>query len=137
MLQSIKRALKLKSEDPRLHSCLVRFQFFFEKNEASLPGPVKEVILAEGQEIFSFKSAQERNEEFMQKYSHSLEHRVIGAFSSFRQRAFHGFLQCKLILFLGAKMLALLEPGKTKQVIEALVRLDGATPLSLKVIKNH
>jgi hypothetical protein len=78
MLQSIKRALKLKSEDPRLHSCLVRFQFFFEKNEAQLPGPVKDVILAEGQEIFTFKSAQDRNAEFMQKHSSSLEHRVIG-----------------------------------------------------------
>lgn len=78
MLQSIKRALKLKSNDPRLHSCLVRFQFFFENNATNLPGPVKDVILAEGQEIFTFKTAQDRNAEFMQKHSSNLEHRVIG-----------------------------------------------------------
>lgn len=78
MLQSIKRALKLKSEDPRLHSCLVRFQFFFEKNESELPGPVKDVILTQGQEILKFKSSRERNAEFMQIHNGSLEHRVIG-----------------------------------------------------------
>jgi hypothetical protein len=78
MLQSIKRALKLKSEDPRLHSCLVRFQFFFEKNESILPEPVKDVIMAHGQEIFKFKSSHERNAEFMKIHNGSLDHRVIG-----------------------------------------------------------
>ncbi len=39
---------------------------------------VKAVIDSEGKDIFSVKSAQARNEQFMQKNSSSLDHRVLG-----------------------------------------------------------
>lgn len=101
MLQSVKRALKLNVTDPRIHSCLVRFQHFFERNESRMAEPVKEVIKSEGHEIFTYKSAKARNDEFMQNHPDSLDHRVIGA-----------------------KMLALLEPSKLDNAVKVITQLD-------------
>ena len=78
MLQSIKRALKVNTEDPRLHFCLARFQLFVEKNGPTMAEAVKKVIETEGKDIFSIKTAKARNDQFMQKNSSSLDHRVIG-----------------------------------------------------------
>ena len=78
MLQSIKRALKLNTEDPRLHFCLARFQLFVEKNGNKMAEAVKKVIENEGKDIFSLKTAKARNDQFMLKNSSSLDHRVLG-----------------------------------------------------------
>ena len=88
MLQSIKRALKLNVSDPRIHFCLSRFQFFVEKNGAKMSDAVKQVIDLEAKDIFTVKSAKIRNEEFMQKNSSSLDHRVIGkkSYSNLKSR---------------------------------------------------
>merc|ERR1719322_2088893 len=52
MLQSIKRALKVNPNDPRVHGCLVRFQRFIETS-TDLAGPVKQVLGQETQSIFT------------------------------------------------------------------------------------
>ena len=77
MLQSIKRALKVNPNDPRVHGCLVRFQRFIETS-TDLAGPVKQVLGQETQSIFTTKTAKERNEQFIQKHRESLDHRVQG-----------------------------------------------------------
>ena len=78
MLQSIKRILKLKIDDHRVHFCVARFQHFVESNQGTMAEPVKQVIAEQAKEIFSIKSAKERNELFMQKNISSLDHRVVG-----------------------------------------------------------
>ncbi len=80
MLQSIKRAVKIDPEDPRVHGCIVRFQAFVADKEKSdsLAGPVKQVLSSETTALFTTKTARERNEQFMQKDSKSLDHRVVG-----------------------------------------------------------
>ena len=42
MLQSIKRAVKINPEDPRVQGCITRFQKFVSEKE--LTGPVKQVV---------------------------------------------------------------------------------------------
>merc|ERR1711863_215980 len=78
MLQSIKRALKVNASDPRLHGCLIRFQKFVEERSAGFAGPVNQVLDQETQSIFTTKSAKERNEQFIQSHSNTLDHRVVG-----------------------------------------------------------
>ena len=51
---------------------------FVERNGAKMSEAVKAVISSEAKDIFSVKSAQARNEQFMQKNSSSLDHRVFG-----------------------------------------------------------
>ena len=51
---------------------------FVERNGAKMSEAVKAVIDSEAKDIFSVKSAQARNEQFMQKNSSSLDHRVLG-----------------------------------------------------------
>ena len=84
MLQSLKRALKLNvdADDARLYFCVCRFQHFIEKNSSAMAQPVKEVINVEAKNILSIKTAQARNEQFMQNNASSLEHRFIGNFIS-------------------------------------------------------
>ena len=78
MLQSLKRILKLNIDDYRVHFCVARFQLFVESNQGTMAEPVAQVIAEQAKEIFSVKSAKERNELFMQKNSSSLDHRVVG-----------------------------------------------------------
>ena len=83
MLQSIKRALKVSSSDPRLHGCLIRFQRFIEDKSQGFPGPVNQVLDQETKSIFTTKTAKERNEQFIQSNQNKLEHRVVGKLSTF------------------------------------------------------
>ena len=78
MLQSLKRMLKVDASDPQVHGCLIRFQNFVEVNSKGFAGAVNQVIDQETQSIFTTKSARERNEQFIQSHSKTLDHRLVG-----------------------------------------------------------
>jgi len=103
MLQSIKRALKVNASDPRLHGCLIRFQKFVEERSAGFAGPVNQVLDQETQSIFTTKSAKERNEQFIQSHSNTLDHRVVGA-----------------------RMQALLDPSNLESAVQLVTKLDDS-----------
>ena len=82
MLQSLKRMLKVDASDPQVHGCLIRFQNFVEVNSKGFAGAVNQVIDQETQSIFTTKSARERNEQFIQSHSKTLDHRLVGKLST-------------------------------------------------------
>jgi len=104
MLQSIKRAMKVNASDPRLHGCLIRFQKFVEERGSGFAGPVNQVIDQETQSFFTNKStARERNEQFIQSHSNTLDHRLVGA-----------------------KMQALLDPSNLESAVQLVTKLDDS-----------
>lgn len=72
MLQSIKRAHHLDSNNPDLHSCIVRF--LHHTAEANLDGPVAEVIKRQTIDIYSTSDPVKLNDEFLNKNNNSLPH---------------------------------------------------------------
>ena len=121
MLQSIKRALKVNPNDPRVHGCLVRFQRFIETS-TDLAGPVKQVLGQETQSIFTTKTAKERNEQFIQKHRESLDHRVQGKHFS---RIFLWDFYIFFWFFTGAKMQVLLDPSNIESAVQLVTKIDG------------
>ena len=84
MLQSVKRALKLSSDDPKVHMCVVLFQKFVQEENREFAGPVKSVLDQETKDIFGDITARTRNEEFIQKHKQSLNAAAVGKlFNSF------------------------------------------------------
>lgn len=79
MLQSIKRAYKLNSNHPKLHSCLIRFYEFINQSKDSWDPAVDEVVKQEVKVLFENKDAKQLNKEFLERYSKSLEYVLEGA----------------------------------------------------------
>ncbi|XP_056647999.1 N-alpha-acetyltransferase 16, NatA auxiliary subunit [Diorhabda sublineata] len=79
MLQSLKRAYKVDSTNPKLHSCLIRFHQFVQKNKGSWDFNVEQVIRQETKVYFEGKDAISLNKEFLEKNSNSLKAVLEGA----------------------------------------------------------
>jgi hypothetical protein len=73
MLQSLKRAHKVSPNNPKLHSCLIRFYEVINQNKGSWDAAVEEVVTQEAQLLFNGKDAKQLNKEFLEDNSHSLE----------------------------------------------------------------
>lgn len=73
MLQSIKRARKIDSNNAVLHSCILKFQKVL-KATADLNSSVKLVIEKEINIIFNGRDAKELNRMFLEKFSNSYQH---------------------------------------------------------------
>ncbi|XP_026490356.1 N-alpha-acetyltransferase 15, NatA auxiliary subunit [Vanessa tameamea] len=65
MLQSIKRAWRLDSQNEHLHDCLLRFRTWLDDKQAGLPTGVTTVIDKETQPMFKGRSPQTMAEEFV------------------------------------------------------------------------
>lgn len=74
MLQSIKRAHKLDANNPKLHSCLIRFYEFINQSKNDWEPAVEEVIKQEMKLLLDDKNAKQLNKEFLERHSKSLEH---------------------------------------------------------------
>ncbi|XP_071055801.1 N-alpha-acetyltransferase 15, NatA auxiliary subunit isoform X2 [Onthophagus taurus] len=72
MLQSIKRAFKLNPNNPKLHSCLIRFYLIMEQNKKTWDEVVSSVIFQESEHFYRGKDAKQLNKEFMDSNSNSL-----------------------------------------------------------------
>jgi hypothetical protein len=68
-------------------------------------GAVNQVIDQETQSIFTTKSARERNEQFIQSHSKTLDHRLVGKLPTTFSRVFFRvtFLQFRLVFLLSKK----------------------------------
>lgn len=73
MLQSIKRAYKLDPNNPKLHSCLIRFYGHINQSKESWDPAVEEVVKSEVKTLFNNKDYKQLNKEFLETYSNSLE----------------------------------------------------------------
>ncbi|EFA02495.1 N-alpha-acetyltransferase 16, NatA auxiliary subunit isoform X2 [Tribolium castaneum] len=73
MLQSLKRAHQIAPQNPKLHSCLIRFYEVIEQNKNSWDPAVEQVVTKEVQILFKGKDAKQLNKEFLEAHSHSLE----------------------------------------------------------------
>jgi len=100
MLQSVKRALSISSTDPRVIGCVLRLQHFIDK-KVSMKAPVVEVLEKATKPIFVYQSAKEGIDQFMQKNDKDLEH-----------------------IFVGAQLLALLNPSNSEKAIKLTTQLD-------------
>lgn len=102
MLQSVKRALSISSTDPRVIGCVLRLQHFVQDKKAvSLKAPVAQVLEKATKPIFVYQSAKEGIDQFMQKNDKDLEH-----------------------IFVGAQLLALLNPSNAEKAIKLTTQLD-------------
>ncbi|XP_011297851.1 N-alpha-acetyltransferase 15, NatA auxiliary subunit [Fopius arisanus] len=108
MLQSIKRAHRLDSNNPDLHSCLVRF--LRHTGASPLEGPVAQVVKHQTREIFSNSDAVQFNTDFLQKNLTSLPH----------------LLQC-------ARMLYLLDSTSQSKALSLATGLDDLTGVTLPI----
>uniref|UniRef100_A0A6P7GYM4 N-alpha-acetyltransferase 16, NatA auxiliary subunit-like n=1 Tax=Diabrotica virgifera virgifera TaxID=50390 RepID=A0A6P7GYM4_DIAVI len=79
MLQSLKRAYKVDPKNPKLHSCLIRFYQFVQKNKTSWDPNVDQVITQETKVYLEGKDAVSLNKEFLEKNSNSLGAVLEGA----------------------------------------------------------
>ncbi|KAI8507711.1 N-alpha-acetyltransferase 15, NatA auxiliary subunit [Branchiostoma belcheri] len=78
MLQAVKRAVALDSNNAWLHECLVRFsKAVSEKN--NLPGPVSTVLQEETKALFGEVDIKQFNADFIKRNSNSLQHLLAGA----------------------------------------------------------
>ncbi|XP_061485908.1 N-alpha-acetyltransferase 16, NatA auxiliary subunit isoform X2 [Rhineura floridana] len=100
MLQSVKRAFAIDSNNPWLHECLIKFSkcVFGHSN---LPKIVNKVLTQEMQKIFISKDLESFNEEFLKRNSTSIQH-----------------------LLSGAKMLYFLDNSRQEKAISIATRLD-------------
>uniref|UniRef100_A0A8C4TBB8 N-alpha-acetyltransferase 16, NatA auxiliary subunit n=1 Tax=Erpetoichthys calabaricus TaxID=27687 RepID=A0A8C4TBB8_ERPCA len=78
MLQSVKRAFAIDSENSWLHECLIRF-FKTVSDHSNLHETVNKVLSQEMKKIFGNKSCENFNDEFLTKNSNSLQHLLSGA----------------------------------------------------------
>ncbi|XP_044747657.1 N-alpha-acetyltransferase 15, NatA auxiliary subunit [Coccinella septempunctata] len=79
MLQSLKRCFRLDPENPKFHSCLIRFHKVCTENKSSWDPAVIEVVEKETKEFFGDKNAKVLNADFLQRHSNSLEAALEGA----------------------------------------------------------
>lgn len=107
MLQSIKRAHRLDSNNPDLHSCVVRF--LHHTGASPLEGAVAEVVKHQTRGIYSNSDAAQFNNSLL-KNTNSLPH----------------LLQC-------ARMLYLLDPTSQSKALSLGTSLDGLTGVTLPI----
>ncbi|XP_053419808.1 N-alpha-acetyltransferase 16, NatA auxiliary subunit isoform X3 [Nycticebus coucang] len=100
MLQSVKRAFAIDSNNPWLHECLIRFSKSVSK-QSNLPDVVSKVLSQEMQKIFVNKDLESFNEDFLKCNSTSLQH-----------------------LLSGAKMMYFLDKSRQEKAIAIATRLD-------------
>ncbi|KAM6098625.1 N-alpha-acetyltransferase 16, NatA auxiliary subunit isoform 2-T2 [Theristicus caerulescens] len=78
MLQSVKRAFAINSNNPWLHECLIRFSKAVS-DHSNLPEIVSKVLTQEMQKIFVNKNLESFNEEFLKHNATSIQHQLSGA----------------------------------------------------------
>uniref|UniRef100_A0A5F7ZZD6 N-alpha-acetyltransferase 16, NatA auxiliary subunit n=2 Tax=Macaca TaxID=9539 RepID=A0A5F7ZZD6_MACMU len=100
MLQSVKRAFAINSNNPWLHECLIRFSKSVS-NHSNLPDIVSQVLSQEMQKIFVNKDLESFNEDFLKHNATSLQH-----------------------LLSGAKMMYFLDKSRQEKAIAIATRLD-------------
>lgn len=79
MLQSLKRAFKLDTKNPKLHNCLIRFYLFIQKDKVNWEPSVEEVVSKETKIFYEGKDAFKLNKEFMENNPNSLKAIYQGA----------------------------------------------------------
>ncbi|XP_039109081.1 N-alpha-acetyltransferase 16, NatA auxiliary subunit isoform X3 [Hyaena hyaena] len=100
MLQSVKRAFAINSNNPWLHECLIKFSKSVS-NHSNLPDIVSKVLSQEMQKIFVNKDLESFNEDFLKHNATSLQH-----------------------LLSGAKMMYFLDKSRQEKAIAIATRLD-------------
>ncbi|XP_047611700.1 N-alpha-acetyltransferase 16, NatA auxiliary subunit isoform X3 [Phacochoerus africanus] len=100
MLQSVKRAFAIDSNNPWLHECLIKFSKSVS-NHSNLPDIVSQVLSQEMQKIFVNKDVESFNEDFLKRNATSLQH-----------------------LLSGAKMMYFLDKSRQEKAIAIATRLD-------------
>ncbi|GAB1299121.1 N-alpha-acetyltransferase 16, NatA auxiliary subunit [Apodemus speciosus] len=100
MLQSVKRAFAIDSNNPWLHECLVKFSKSVS-NHSNLPDIVSKVLAQEMKKIFVNKDLHSFNEDFLKHNAASLQH-----------------------LLAGAKMMYFLDKSRQEKAIATATRLD-------------
>ncbi|XP_045143025.1 N-alpha-acetyltransferase 16, NatA auxiliary subunit [Echinops telfairi] len=100
MLQSVKRAFAINSNNPWLHECLIKFSKSVS-NHSNLPDIVNQVLSQEMQKIFVNKDLESFNEDFLKHNATSLQH-----------------------LLSGAKMMYFLDKSRQEKAIAIATRLD-------------
>ncbi|XP_046520713.1 N-alpha-acetyltransferase 16, NatA auxiliary subunit isoform X3 [Equus quagga] len=100
MLQSVKRAFAINSNNPWLHECLIKFSKSVS-NHSNLPDIVSQVLSQEMQKIFVNKDLESFNEDFLKRNATSLQH-----------------------LLSGAKMMYFLDKSRQEKAIAVATRLD-------------
>ncbi|XP_069882785.1 N-alpha-acetyltransferase 16, NatA auxiliary subunit isoform X4 [Dipodomys merriami] len=100
MLQSVKRAFAINSNNPWLHECLVKFSKSVS-SQSNLPDVVGQVLSQEMQKIFVNKDLESFNEDFLKYNTTSLQH-----------------------LLSGAKMMYFLDKSRQEKAITIATRLD-------------
>ncbi|XP_017683293.1 N-alpha-acetyltransferase 16, NatA auxiliary subunit isoform X2 [Neopelma chrysocephalum] len=78
MLQSVKRAFAINSNNPWLHECLIKFSKAVS-DQSNLPEIVSKVLTQEMQKIFVNKNLESFNEEFLKHNATSIQHQLSGA----------------------------------------------------------
>ncbi|XP_054019062.1 N-alpha-acetyltransferase 16, NatA auxiliary subunit isoform X2 [Dryobates pubescens] len=78
MLQSVKRAFAINSNNPWLHECLIKFSKAVS-DHSNLPEIVSKVLTQEMQKIFVNKNLESFNEEFLKHNATSIQHQLSGA----------------------------------------------------------
>ncbi|OXB79808.1 UNVERIFIED_CONTAM: hypothetical protein H355_000970 [Colinus virginianus] len=78
MLQSVKRAFAINSNNPWLHECLIKFSKAVS-DHSNLPEIVSKVLSQEMQKIFVNKNLESFNEEFLKHNATSIQHQLSGA----------------------------------------------------------
>ncbi|XP_062050100.1 N-alpha-acetyltransferase 16, NatA auxiliary subunit isoform X3 [Lepus europaeus] len=100
MLQSVKRAFAINSNNPWLHECLIKFSKSVS-NHSNLPDIVSKVLSQEMQKIFVNRDLESFNEDFLKHNSTSLQH-----------------------LLSGAKMMYFLDKSRQEKAVAIATRLD-------------
>ncbi|XP_030056406.1 N-alpha-acetyltransferase 16, NatA auxiliary subunit isoform X1 [Microcaecilia unicolor] len=100
MLQSVKRAFAINSNNPWLHECLIKFSKSVS-DLSNLPEIVNTVLTQEMQKIFANKDLEGFNEEFLEHNTTSIQH-----------------------LLSGAKMMYFLDKSRQEKAIAIATRLD-------------
>nr|XP_042141188.1 N-alpha-acetyltransferase 16, NatA auxiliary subunit isoform X2 [Peromyscus maniculatus bairdii] len=100
MLQSVKRAFAIDSNNAWLHECLIKFSKSVS-NHSNLPDIVSQVLAQEMKKIFVNKDLHSFNEDFLKHNATSLQH-----------------------LLSGAKMMYFLDKSRQEKAIAIATRLD-------------
>ncbi|XP_036310669.1 N-alpha-acetyltransferase 16, NatA auxiliary subunit isoform X7 [Pipistrellus kuhlii] len=100
MLQSVKRAFAIDSNNPWLHECLIKFSNSVS-NHSNLPDIVSKVLSQEIQKLFFNKDLESFNEDFLRHNATSLQH-----------------------LLSGAKMMYFLDKSRQEKAVAIATRLD-------------
>ncbi|XP_058539937.1 N-alpha-acetyltransferase 16, NatA auxiliary subunit isoform X8 [Neofelis nebulosa] len=140
MLQSVKRAFAINSNNPWLHECLIKFSKSVS-NHSNLPDIVSKVLSQEMQKIFVNKDLESFNEDFLRHNATSLQHLLSEAllcsvlpFTSTPivvpgcqedvVKLGVGKRHCTWLTSFGAKMMYFLDKSRQEKAIAIATRLD-------------